>query len=574
MPLGVYPRTLDDCLQHWRAVRPSGVFLAERDGREWRERTYEQVAESVDLLAARLLRLNLSSERPMMIVSANSILHAEVALAAMRIGVPVAPISPNYVLNSADVQRLRLVLKLLTPGAVYLDRPDAYGTTLSALSMPLFSETEVAGLSVRSLEDIEPLPHELVTSAAASTGPDTIAKFLFTSGSTGGPKCVVNTQRMLCSAVKALALIWPFLSYRPPVLVDWMPWTHTFGGNCCFNLVLFHGGTLFIDGGRPTPDLIERTIANLRSRAPTMYFNVPAGYQALLPYLETDPAFAKAFFGNLDCLFSGGAALPADIRKRLMAIGNATSGRPPLFTTSLGSTECGGPVTAVYFETEETLNIGVPIPGASLKMLAQEGKMALAIRGPNVMPGYWRQPEATAAAFDAEGFYGLGDAGFLIDPDDPNRGLAFDGRIAENFKLNTGTWVNTAAIRLATIEAAKPLVNDAVVTGHNRTEVGVLVFLNWQACRRFLHEAETALTEADIAQHPAILRHIDGGLAAYNLQHPSSSTRVARFDVLSEEPCAFAGEITDKKYLNQRAILERRKTAVEKLYTDGHVVGH
>jgi feruloyl-CoA synthase len=399
---------------------------------------------------------------------------------------------------------------------------------------------------------LEATPTARVDQAFNGIGPDTIAKILFTSGSTGTPKGVVNTHRMLCANQQMLAQGWPFLEEQPPVIVDWLPWNHTFGGNHNFNLVLRNGGTLYVDGGKPAPGLIETTVGNLREIAPTLYFNVPRGFDLLLPVLESDLHVRRTFFSRLAVVFYAGAALPQPLWDRLRQVADAEHAGHVAMLSGWGSTETAPLATHVHFAVERAGLIGLPVPACELKLLPTGGKLEARVRGPHVMPGYYRNPEATRAAFDEEGFYRIGDALAFADPTDPARGLVFDGRLAEDFKLATGTWVHTGAVRVALVAAGSPLIQDAVITGHDRDVVGALVFLN--------PTATAGLTPA------AIRTRIASALTRLAAESGGSSTYPARALVMTEPPSIDADEITDKGYINQRMVRERRATLVEALY--------
>lgn len=555
LELAPYASSLIERLEHWAAMAPDRLFLAERRGEGWRGATYAQALAESRSLAARLLPLGLSPERPLMILAPNSVLHGLLMLAAMSIGVPIAPVSPAYC-QAGGEGRLQQVLETLTPGAVFLAGPclaAASGALLSEGGWRLLAEKAAPGIG--ALGELEPASTAAVAEARASVGPETIAKFLFTSGSTGSPKAVINTQRMLCSMQASLAQVWPLLGARPPVLCDWLPWHHTFGGNHCLGIALHNGGSFHIDDGKPVASLIGRTAENLALARPTLHFNVPAGYEALLPRLEADPAFARDLFSGLDLLFNAGAALPGSTRERLEAVSRQATGRTLPVIASWGATETAPEATMVYFDAPEAENIGVPMPGVEIRLAPVGGRQEIRARGPNVTPGYWRRPEATAEVFDETGFYRSGDAGRLADPARPEAGILFDGRIAENFKLATGVWVNAGAVRLAALHAARPLVMEAAVCGHDRSEVGVLLFLD--------PEAERTAAVAAIRQ----------GFAAHNRAQPGSSTRILRFLILDEPPSAEAGEITAKGSLNQARVLERRAADVARLYAEGVFVG-
>ncbi|HXK54370.1 MAG TPA: feruloyl-CoA synthase, partial [Hyphomicrobiales bacterium] len=414
-------------------------------------------------------------------------------------------------------------------------------------------------------ELIATTPGSEVDAALAKVGPDTTAKILFTSGSTGQPKGVINTHRMLVSNQQAIAQVWRFLEARPPVIVDWLPWHHTFGGNHNFNMMLRNGGTLYIDNGKPVPGLIEKTAANLKDVAPTLYFNVPRGYDMLIPFLEKDKELRDNFFSRLDMIFYAAAALPQNLWEKLEQLSMAARGEKAVMTSSWGATETSPLITAVHFPIDRAGVIGVPAPGNELKMVPNAGKMEMRVRGPNIMPGYYKQEELTRAAFDEDGFYMIGDAGKLADPGDPNKGVVFDGRVAEDFKLLTGTWVNVGKLRVAALAAGAPVIQDAVVTGHDRDQIGLLIFPSQAGCAKIAGmAADTPL--ADLVKSEAVRGALRQGIAAYNKENPASSERIARVLLMTAPPNIDANEITDKGYINQRAVLEHRADLVEKLY--------
>jgi feruloyl-CoA synthase len=541
--LAPYARAVGEWLVHWAAAAPERVFLAERAGEGWRRLTYREALSTVRRVGQALLERGLGAERPVAILSDNGIDHALLALGAMHVGVPVAPVSPAYSLMSKDFAKLKHIFELVRPGLVYAADADKFGAALGAVGAKATPLAELLGGE----------PTRRVDDAFAALGPDTVAKILFTSGSTGLPKGVVNTQRMLCANQQMLAQAWPFVEDRPPVVIDWLPWNHTFGGNHNFNMVLRNGGTLYIDGGKPVPGLVEATVRNLKQVSGTMYFNVPRGYDLLLPYLEKDAELRATFFRDLDVLFYAAAALPQNLWQRIEKLAlDERNGRLAMLS-AWGSTETSPLATSVHFHMDRAGVIGLPVPGCELKLVPSAGKLEVRVRGANVTPGYYRREDLTSAAFDDEGYYRIGDAVRLADPADPAKGIEFDGRIAEDFKLATGTWVHVGAVRVKLIAAANPLIQDAVITGHDRDEVGALVFLNPAACAGLPPEA---LREGLMRTLRALA------------QEPGSSTHPVRLLIMNEPPSIDANEITDKGYMNQRAVLERRAALVEKLYGD------
>jgi feruloyl-CoA synthase len=573
-PLAPWNPSLAHLFHSAVAAAPGRTFLAERtEGTRdtWRTLTYAQARPIVDALAQSLLDRGLSAERPVMILSGNAIDHALLMLAGHTAGVPVAPISVAYSLQSQDHAKLKEIAALLDPGLVYVADTAPYAKALAAIDL---GDAElVASRNGANRDRVTAFADLAATAPGAALarvaiGADTIAKILFTSGSTGRPKGVVNTHGMLTANQQQAAQIWPFLAEQPLVLVDWLPWNHTFGGNHNFNLVLRHAGTLHIDGGRPLPNLVDETIRNLSEISPTVYFNVPAGYAAILPRLERDEAFARAFFRDLRMIFYAGAALPQDLWNRLEAVSARTIGARVPLTSSWGMTETAPLATAAHFLIDRAGPIGVPAPGVEIKLVPSSGaKLEIRVRGPNVTPGYWKRPDLTAAAFDAEGFYQPGDAVRLADPDDPNQGVVFDGRLAEDFKLTSGTWVHVGALRVALLAAASPALQDAVIAGADRAEIAILAWLNVAACQKLIGDgAPAALPE--LARHPAVRAHVGRAFAQWNAAHSGSSERVARVLLLTEPPSIDANEITDKGYINQRLALERRTAEVARAFAE------
>jgi len=574
MPLQSYPPSLGAHLRRWAGYAPDRLFLAERSAEGgWREFTYGQARAMVAGVAQSLLNRGIAAEHPVMVLSDNGIDNAILALAAMDVGIPVAPISPAYSLMSQDHARLKHIFARVDPRLVYVANGGLFAKALAALDLDeaelVVSAAPPEGVPATLFAELAATtPTPAVEQAHARVGPDTVAKILFTSGSTGMPKGVINTQRMMCSNQQAIAQLWPFLESKPPVIVDWLPWNHTFGGNHNFNMVLRNGGTLYIDAGKPAPGLVEKTVANLREISPTLYFNVPRGFDVMLPYLEADTGLRDAFFAKLDLIFHAGAALPQPLWERLEKLSVASKGKRVRMVSAWGSTETSPLVTSVHFPIDRAGIIGLPAPGTELKMIPNGDKLEMRVRGPNVTPGYWKAESLTKAAFDEDGFYCIGDAGKLADPADPSKGVVFDGRTAEDFKLMSGTWVHVGVLRVDALAAATPVIQDAVVTGHDREEVGLLAFANPAGCRTLCKDAASETPLSEMIARDEVRAHVREGLRAHNAANPGSSTRITRVLMMAAPPSIDANEITDKGYINQRAVLERRADLVKRLYGD------
>lgn len=573
MQLEPYAANLCSYLVEWAEQAPGRTFVAERTAAgDWRHLSYTDALTSTRALAQGLIDLGVSSAHPLMILSENSIDNALLQLAAMFVGLPVAPVSPAYSLMSQDFGKLMHVFDLLQPKAVFAADANVYSDALSALNTQgvcvVVKRNAPEGIDATPIDQLLATEAtDAVNTAYSHVGPDTVAKILFTSGSTGLPKGVINTHRMMCSNQQAMAQVWPFISRRPPVLVDWLPWNHTFGGNHNFNMILRNGGTLYIDSGKPAPGLIEATIENLRDIAPTVYFNVPRGFQMLAPFLEKDPGLRDHFFSNLDTIFYAAAALPQDLWERIENLSLAAIGKKIAMTSAWGLTESAPLATSIHFPTSRAGVIGLPVPGTELKMLPNSGKMELRLRGPCMTPGYFKRDDLTKEAYDDDGFYRTGDAGKFVDRDDPAKGILFDGRVAEDFKLLTGSWVSTGMVRIAAISACAEVIQDAVVTGHDRDEIGLLIIPNVVGMAKVANLNSDAPL-SDLLGNDKTRQILRGSLAAHNSQNPASSTRIARVIFLEEPMNIDAGEITDKGYVNQRAVLERRHALVEQLYSD------
>lgn len=569
-PLGDHPRSMGVYLDRWAAATPAQPFLLERDqDSTWRAVTYYEARKRVGRVATALLRRGLSASKPILILSDNSVDHAVLMLAAMHVGIPSAAVSPAYSLLSSDYAKLRSIVALLEPGLIYAASSVAYGSALQAIEALHRATIVSSGPSRPGVVGFCELDVEedasAVRDAFARVGLDTVAKLLFTSGSTGEPKGVINTQRMLVSSQQARAQCWPFLEAEPPVLVDWLPWSHTFGGNHNLNLVLRFGGTLYIDGGRPTQELFATSVANLKDIAPTVYFNVPRGYDMLVPVLRSDPVLRSSFFRRLRVMLYAAAALPPNLWDALLELSPAGSEQVPL-VSAWGATETAPTVTDCHFQANYCGVIGVPVPGSQIKLVPAGGKLEARVRGPNVTPGYFKRSALTVRHFDEEGFYRTGDALRFVDSEDPDRGLLFDGRVAEDFKLDSGTWVNVGALRLRAIAAMAPIAQDVVVTGHDRSWIGLLIFPNFAACIEVCDGLRADAPVAEVLGHPKIAAHVTAGLARLQVQGSGSSTYACAALLMAEPPSIDAGEITDKAYINQSAVLARRAALVTRLY--------
>ena len=567
-----YHATLSEPLEHWAKAAPDRTFLAQRDadGR-WRTLSYAQVLATTRRIGAALLRRGLSPERPIAIISGNDIEHALLALAAMGVGIPYAPISAAYSLLSTDFSRLRAIIELLTPGMVFANDGGPFARAIYA-TVPadvelVVTRNPLGDWKTTMFADLLGAEDDAGIDAVRSqVTPGTIAKFLFTSGSTGNPKAVINTHRMLCSNQAMLAAGFAFVADEPPVVVDWLPWNHTFGGNHNFNMALVNGGSLYIDDGNPTPVGVPKTVRNLREIAPTIYFNVPKGYEALIPHFRADDALRKNFFSRLKVLFYAGAGLNQTTWDDLTDLAIETTGERIIFLSSLGSTETSPLALACSSDFDRPGNIGLPVPGVELKLVPNEGKLEARLRGPHITPGYWRQNELTREAFDEDGFYKIGDAVKFADPDDPGKGFLFDGRIAEDYKLSTGTWVSVGPLRARFIDACAPFVRDVVFAGPDRDDIVALIFPDLDACRKLAPEHAADAATAAVLDDVRVRQKFAALLQTLARRSPGSSTRVARAILMTEPPSMDKGEMTDKGSINQRAVLKNRTALVDELY--------
>jgi len=569
-----HPDKLTGRFAEWARRAPDRTFIAQRDpGGGWRTLAYGEAHARFRAIGEALLHRGLSAERPIAILSDNDIEHALLALAALHAGIPYVPVSPAYSLVSIDHGKLRYVMSRISPGLVFAADGEKFGRAIEAAVPPdaelVVTARPASRRAATLFRELERTPASgAVDRAFAAVGPDTIAKLLLTSGSTGNPKAVIQTQRMLCSNQQMLAQTLPFLREVPPVIVDWLPWNHTFGGNHNFGLVIWNGGTLYIDDGKPAPGHFEKTVRNLREIAPTVYFNVPRGFEELAPYLRREPDLRKTFFSRLGMLFYAGAGLAQPVWDAMDELAIEACGQRILWVTGLGATETGPSATFTRGDGVRSGIIGLPVPGVEVKLAPAEGKLEMRVRGPSVTPGYWREPELTRAAFDDEGFYRMGDAVGFVDPHDAGKGLIFDGRIAEDFKLSSGTWVSVGPLRTSFIAAGTPHVQDVVITGLNRDWLGALVFPNLAACRALCPELTPDAPLADVVAHEAVQARLQQILQALARESTGSSTRILRALWLDVPPSLDEGEITDKGSMNQGAVLKARAGLVEDLYAE------
>ena len=574
--LQAFPDRLTDRLQHWAQHKPDQSLFARRvklaDGSlgDWRHVTYAQAWRTARNIAQGLINRGLNAERPVVILSENSLEHALLALGCMVAGVPFVPTSPPYSLISQDYDKLKHVLRTVTPGMVFASDAryaKAIAATVSSDMEIVMHEGGIEGQQVTSFEALCQTPAtSQVDAAIAATGPDTIVKFLFTSGSTKMPKAVINTQRLWCANQQQMMQSMPVLAESPLVLVDWLPWNHTFGGNHNFGMVVFHGGTMYIDDGKPTPALMHETLRNLREIAPTVYFNVPTGFEAIALAMKTDDLLRKTLLSRVQMFFYAGAALAQPIWDSLYESQEREIGKRIVMGTGLGMTESGPFGIFVTNPNVSAGDLGVPTPGLELKLVDMGGKTEVRYRGPNITPGYWRNDEETKGAFDDEGFFCTGDAVKWIDETDVHLGLKFDGRIAEDFKLATGTFVSVGPLRGKIIAAGAPYVQDVVLTGINLKEVGAMVFPT--PAVRALSGLAPDTPLADVLSSKLVLAHFQNLINELSKTATGSANRIARMCLLSEPPTIDKGEITDKGSINQRSVLTHRADTVAALHEE------
>jgi feruloyl-CoA synthase len=584
--LETYGERLIDRLVHWANAAPDRTWMARRgaDG-EWIKISYAEAWDKAQRIGQSLLDMGLSVDRPVAILSENSLEHALIAIGAMTVGIPYCSVSPAYSLLSQDYEKLRHIFETITPGFVYASDWEKYGKAINAVahSNLIIATNNIATQAINTpatakkylkFDDLyaKTINSKLAT-AFAATGPETIVKFLFTSGSTKLPKGVINTQKMICANVQQITQSIPAMALQPFVLVDWMPWNHTFGGNHNFNLILHHGGTMYIDDGKPVPALLGETLRNLREISPTMYLNVPTGFEQIALAMKVDDAdgrqLRKSLLARCNMFFYAGAALAQPIWDSLFDSQEQEIGERIVMTTGLGMTESSPFALFVTNPYVKAGDLGLPAPGIELKLVPSGDKVEVRYKGPNITPGYWRNDDATHESFDEEGFFCTGDAVKWIDENDHHQGLKFDGRIAEDFKLSTGTFVSVGPMRAKIIAAGAPYIQDVVITGLNEKEVGALILPALIPCRKVLGLTDTA-TMADVASHPTVQQAMATMLTELAKTATGSASRVARAVVLTVPPSIDKGEITDKGSINQRAVLKERTALVAALY-DGTV---
>jgi feruloyl-CoA synthase len=569
-----YPRVLTERLIEWATKSPDRPLAAKRrSSGEWRYLRYLEALHRVRSLGQAFLNRGLSADRPIAILSDNDLEHLLLMFAGQHAGVPTASIAPAYSLVSTDFAKLHHVMKILRPGMIFVASAEHYRRALEAAIDPqieiVYAANPFPGRRMTSFDEVVATPATSAVDAAhAGIQRDDVAKFLFSSGSTGLPKAVINTHRMICSNQQMIRQGFRFLGETPPVILDWMVWNHTAGGNHNTGMTVYNGGTLYIDDGRPTTHGIAETVRNVREIAPTVYFNMPRGYDLLLGYFRQDQQLRENFFSRLKFMFYAGAALSQPLWDAYRKLMLETIGERVLMATGLGATETSPMALQCTWDSERAGAIGIPMPGVEAKVVPSGDKLEIRVKGPNVTPGYWRDPELTRRAFDEEGYYKFGDAVRFIDERDINKGLLFDGRLAEDFKLSSGTFVNVGPLRNQIIHWFAPYVIDAVITGHDRNFLGMLLVPNLETCRTLAKGLPAGASAAAIARNDAVRAKFLELLESFAAQATGNSNRVERATLLEEPPSLDKGEITDKGSLNQRVILDHRDALVEQIYLE------
>jgi feruloyl-CoA synthase len=569
--LADFPVKITDKLVHWANTKPDHTFIGRRNPttRDWYKLSYAETVEKVKSIAQYLLNLEFTPNETVVILSENSLEHALLALASVHIGITYTSISPPYSLVSDDFGKLKHCLELMTPKVIFAQSGKVYQKAIE-FAKTLFPETIVVTSDGENGVYFQEIGYTKATAdvdvAAAKVNADTIAKVLFTSGSTGLPKGVMNHHEMWCANLQQITQVLPFMQQQPPVFIDWLPWNHTFGSNHNFGLALYNGGTILIDDGKPTHKGIEETVQNLREISPTAYFNVPKGFEMLLPYLEKEPALRENFFKNLNILFYAGASLAQPVWNRLEELAEETIGVKIPIITGLGCTESGPSAMFANWGGAFSGLLGVPVAGMDVKLVPDGDKMEARYKAPNVTKGYWRNDEATKNAFDEDGYYKTGDAVKFLDENKPDKGLVFDGRIAEDFKLSTGTWVNVGVLKAKVISTGSPIIQDVVLAGLDEEYIGAILFLNADACRK-LANLSSEISNKETFLHKEVGNFINNWLTEFNKTSTGSSTVIKKYVISLESPSIDLGEITDKGSLNQRTVLKHRVELVNKMYS-------
>ena len=546
---------------------PENIWLAERENGEWTKLSYKKALKNINSISQYIIDNGLNQKKPIMILSGNSINHGLLNVAGLFCGVPVAPISVAYSLMSSDYAKLKHCFELVDPGLIFVEDGIMFEKALENLPLDnikvICTKNPVLKYNMELFKNLLCIvPNNEIEKTYNAVTPSYIAKYLFTSGSTGMPKGVINTQKMLCVNMQQGHQVRP-QEFGESIIVDWLPWNHTMGGNLSLNGIFWNGGTMYIDNGKPIPSLFLNTIKNLKEISPTSYGSVPAGLAMLLEALKSDKDLCKSFFKNLSFISYGGASLPSEIWYGIRDLAKNTTGNDIDLVSGWGSTETAPLSTSTYFKLDKPGNIGLPVPGIEIKMIPVGNKMELRVKGPNVTPGYLKRDDLTKKAFDEEGFYIIGDAGRLVDANDPSRGIDFDGRVVENFKMLTGTWVDVGSLRLAVVNSCAPLMQDGLVTGHDKNYLGFLAWPNIEACKKFLGQE---LEVKEIINHPLLREEIKRNIVIHNKNFPGSSTKIKKLILMHIPPSFDNNEITDKGYVNQSSALASRADLVNKLY--------
>ncbi len=573
-PLDPLPvQQIGEYLRRHAKAQPNQTFLAEPTGEnnDWHKLSYAQALAKTNALSQWLLNESLPAGRPVFILSENSINHALLQFAAMQVGIPVMPVSAAYSLMSKTCGKIADLAKRFNPALIYAEDGERFQTAIQ-VAKEHAPDAKVLCCDPGSISFAGRLNDALATAATnevddafGKVNHDTIARLLLTSGSTGSPKAVIMTQRNIIASGVLWDQVWPFLKQHPPVMVDWLPWNHTAGAHGPLAMVLRHGGTLYLDDGKPVPKLINRTVTHLRDIKPNIMINVPRGLDMLVAAMEETPEAAQDIFMNLQIIVYGGAALTTQTLLKLEQLSVKATGKRTPISASLGSTETTMPATLIWWAPKLLGTLGLPAPGVEAKLIPVEDRYEIRFRGPNITPGYFNDSQANEKSFDQDGFLKTGDAVQFVDPDNPAQGLIYAGRMSENFKLTSGTWVSVATVRGHLLPQLHPFVSDAVLTGHNANELGALFFLNTHQIRKRFPELENA-PDHELTTYTPLLQLLEEGIKRHNQNYPGSSTRICRALLLDSPPNIDDNEITDKGYINQSGVLKKRADAVQRLY--------